>query len=59
MCSPATCPACGKATWTGCGNHVEQALAGIAPSQRCQGHSSASGASASNGSSMLGRLFSR
>lgn len=35
MCSKATCKRCGKATWRGCGNHVEQALAGVPRSQRC------------------------
>jgi hypothetical protein len=35
MCSPATCATCGKATWTGCGNHVEEALAGVPQSKRC------------------------
>ena len=36
MCSRTTCPTCGKATWTGCGEHVEQALAGVPDSERCQ-----------------------
>jgi len=38
MCSQTTCRKCGKATWSGCGNHIEEALAGIPKSQRCQGH---------------------
>ena len=38
MCSEATCRKCGKATWSGCGNHIEQALAGVPKSQRCAGH---------------------
>ena len=38
MCSRATCTTCGKATWAGCGQHVEQALAGVPQTQRCQGH---------------------
>ena len=59
MCSPATCPSCGKATWTGCGNHVEQALAGVAPAQRCQGHSPAGQAESAPSTSVFGRLFSR
>jgi len=28
MCSPAVCDRCQKITWTGCGQHAEQALAG-------------------------------
>lgn len=35
MCHKATCKKCGKATWRGCGNHIEQALAGVPKSQRC------------------------
>jgi hypothetical protein len=43
MCSPATCPSCGKASYTGCGQHVDQVLAGVpAPtlqlSPRCAIH---------------------
>lgn len=38
MCRQVTCRTCGKATWAGCGQHVEQALAGIPHSQRCAGH---------------------
>ena len=38
MCYPTPCATCGKTTWAGCGEHVEQALAGVAPEQRCQGH---------------------
>lgn len=35
MCSRITCTRCGKATWTGCGEHVDQALAGVPQDQRC------------------------
>jgi hypothetical protein len=38
MCSPVTCRKCGKTTWSGCGEHVEQALFGIPMDQRCEGH---------------------
>ena len=36
MCQRVTCPTCRKPTWTGCGAHVEQALAGVPKDQRCQ-----------------------
>ena len=29
----------GKATWQGCGQHVEEALRGVPDEQRCAGHS--------------------
>jgi hypothetical protein len=35
MCQRATCRNCGKATYRGCGMHVEQVLAGVAKDQRC------------------------
>jgi len=35
MCSPAICSLCGKTTWQGCGEHIEEALAGVAVDQRC------------------------
>ena len=38
MCSKVTCRYCGKPSWSGCGNHIEQALKGVPKSQRCQGH---------------------
>jgi hypothetical protein len=36
MCSPATCSSCGKATYTGCGMHVEQVLGNVPPAERCR-----------------------
>ncbi len=38
MCHRVTCRKCGKPTWAGCGNHIEQALAGVPKADRCQGH---------------------
>jgi hypothetical protein len=35
MCQKAVCRKCQKATYRGCGMHVEQVLAGIPQSQRC------------------------
>ncbi len=35
MCSPATCRTCGKATYTGCGAHVEQVLRSVSKPDRC------------------------
>jgi hypothetical protein len=35
MCSPATCAQCGKATYTGCGRHVDQVLGNVPASRRC------------------------
>jgi hypothetical protein len=38
MCSKVICRQCKKPTWSGCGQHIEEALAGVAPADRCQGH---------------------
>ena len=38
MCSAVTCRKCGKTTWTGCGQHVDQVMKGVPQSQRCQAH---------------------
>ena len=38
MCARVTCEHCGKATWEGCGQHVEEALYGEPAEQRCEGH---------------------
>ncbi|SED88236.1 hypothetical protein SAMN04490357_6177 [Streptomyces misionensis] len=35
MCRRVTCPKCGKATYAGCGNHVDQVLAGVPAARRC------------------------
>jgi hypothetical protein len=56
MCRAVTCRKCGKTTWAGCGQHVNQALGGIPASQRCPGH--ASDPTASGGAWLRG-LFGR
>jgi hypothetical protein len=35
MCQKVTCNNCGKPTWDGCGQHIEQALADVKPADRC------------------------
>ena len=38
MCRRITCKTCGKATYSGCGQHVDEVLAGVPASARCTGH---------------------
>lgn len=38
MCRAVTCKECGKTTWAGCGEHVEQVMSGVPSSDRCRGH---------------------
>jgi hypothetical protein len=49
MCRGATCKKCGKATWKGCGNHIEDVLAGVPTSKRCTCHEDATSVSAHSG----------
>ncbi|MFC0314274.1 hypothetical protein ACFQNE_07455 [Gordonia phosphorivorans] len=43
MCQQATCKTCGKVTWRGCGQHVDQVMRGVPASKRCPGHEKAPG----------------
>jgi hypothetical protein len=38
MCRPATCKTCGKTTWAGCGQHVDQVRRSVPAGQWCTGH---------------------
>ncbi len=38
MCFPAKCPRCGKTTWSGCGQHVEEVMRSVPPAQQCTCH---------------------
>lgn len=56
MCRAVNCRTCGKTTWAGCGQHVDQVMRGIPNSQRCQGHERDASAA---GGGFLARLFNR
>ena len=53
MCRAVRCKTCGRTTWAGCGQHVDQVMRGVPTGNRCAGHPRA----ASGG--WLGRLFGR
>lgn len=38
MCRAVPCSTCGRTTWAGCGQHVDQVMARVASNQRCPGH---------------------
>lgn len=57
MCRSATCRTCGKTTWAGCGQHVDQVMAAVPSAQRCPGHVATE--ATSGGGSFLRRLFGR
>jgi hypothetical protein len=56
MCQRVQCPKCGKPTWSGCGQHIEEALRGVPPGERCQ---CARGARVPSQKSFLARLLGR
>ena len=53
MCRQVTCKRCEKASWAGCGQHVDQVMRGVPAAQRCQGHQNEPG----NG--FFAKLFGR
>jgi hypothetical protein len=53
VCRQVTCRQCGKLTWAGCGQHVQQVMRDVPKTERCAGHEG----EASTG--FLGRLFRR
>jgi hypothetical protein len=36
MCSQVMCHICKKPTWSGCGQHIEEALSNVAEQDRCK-----------------------
>jgi len=36
MCLRSVCSKCGKATWVGCGRHVDEVLRDVPVADRCQ-----------------------
>ncbi len=57
MCSPATCPACGKPTWKGCGQHVDQVMRAVPKAQQCR--CTAEQKAAARPPSLLARILGR
>lgn len=56
MCRAVKCRTCGKTTWAGCGQHVDQVMRGVPNSERCPGHSKDDAAKAGG---VFSRLFGR
>lgn len=38
MCSPVKCKTCGKTTWSGCGQHIDQVKRNVPKGQWCDGN---------------------
>lgn len=58
MCRQVMCKRCEKASWAGCGAHVNQVLAGVPKNQRCS-CTAEEKAAFKRENSFFGRLFSR
>ena len=56
MCRQVTCRNCGKTTWAGCGQHVDQVMKGVPKAQRCT-CTAAQKAAAQKQGGFLSRLF--
>ncbi len=59
MCHAVRCQVCSKTTWSGCGEHIEEALAGVPQGERCPGHSDAEIARFRAENSVWKRVFGR
>ncbi len=57
MCSRVNCRKCGKVTYSGCGQHLDQVFAGVPQNKRCDCASKQS--SSSEKRSLLGKIFGR
>ena len=55
MCRAKRCRTCGKTTWVGCGQHVNQVKATVPADQWCPGHPKAEPQSGG----FLSKLFGR
>ncbi len=57
MCYPVTCSTCGKTTWNGCGQHVDDVRRRVPAAQWCPGHPD--DASPAGKAGFFGRLVGR
>ena len=56
MCRTTTCRTCGKTTWAGCGQHVDEVMSAVPRGARCPGHQQTT---TTRSPSLLSRLFGR
>lgn len=59
MCRAIACKKCGKTTWAGCGNHVDQVMRSVANKDRCTCKSTASNTVWTEAKAGSGNWFSR
>lgn len=56
MCRAVTCKTCGKTTWAGCGQHIDDVKRSVPASQWCAGHQGQN-ESPSSSANIFSRLF--
>lgn len=59
MCYPVTCKQCGKTTWKGCGQHVDDVRRSVPAGQWCPGHDDEPSSGDRPAGGFLSRLFGR
>ncbi len=59
MCRPVTCAVCGKTTWAGCGEHVDQVKATVPAGQWCGGEHTPEQIAAAKSRGPLGSILGR
>ena len=57
MCRAVKCKTCGKTTWAGCGQHIDQVRRSVPAGQWCSGHPKA--AAQDSGKGFFARIFNR
>ena len=55
MCRPVNCKTCGKTTWAGCGQHIDEVKRNVPADQWCPGHDGDTTVSGG----LMSRLFGR
>lgn len=59
MCRPTTCKVCGKTTWAGCGQHINQVKSQVPPQNWCDGQHTDAERQAAGGGGFLSKLLGR
>lgn len=57
MCRAVTCTTCGKTTWAGCGQHIDDVKRTVPAAQWCPGHDTSASEPVRSG--FFTRLFQR
>lgn len=59
MCSPVRCKVCGKTTWAGCGQHIDQVKRQVPKGQWCDGKHTQAEIDAAKGPGLFSRLLGK